>query len=38
MDLSPEDDEDAVCDVCELPVADCVCDDFDDYEAAEDDD
>lgn len=34
MDLGPEDDdeEDMLCDVCEMPVADCVCEEFDDEE------
>lgn len=37
MDLSPEDDdEDAVCEVCEMPVEDCICDEFMEEESDED--
>lgn len=35
MDLSPEDDEDEICDVCEMPITDCVCDQYDDEEFEE---
>lgn len=38
MDLGPEDDEDMLCDVCEMPVADCVCEEFDDEELEGEDD
>lgn len=37
MDLGPEDeDDDAVCEVCEMPVEDCICDEFADDEFVDD--
>lgn len=30
MDLSPEDDDVEICDVCEMPIEDCICEEFDD--------
>lgn len=31
----PEEDEDEICDVCEMPVEDCVCEEFDDADGEE---